>query len=472
MQSKRQIIYLAGVLGVVSLAVAFGIWWSQRGVETVQTDRVARQDVISLVIASGEIKPKNYVHISANAFGKIVSISVHEGDRVREGQELAKLEAIQSEAEVRAQQAQLSAAESDVQSAEAFEQSMKANFEATEAELVRAQAQLERSQQDFVRAQSLHEEQLISRASFEQAQADHKAAVATEQASGARRTHAQAQWKQSSTQRTIAQDRVRQARANLERLNDQLNKHTFVSPLDGVVTDLPVSVGENVVLGVQNAPGSLLMTIADLSVITAEVLVDETDIARIELGQPAKVDIDAFSGESFTGEVTEIGNTALVRSTGLSAAQSVLSSQQAKDIKVVITLLNPRSNLRPGFSATAEITTGTREETLAIPLQALTIRLRRDLGAQGRENEIRTGAVQTGAGTEDGEELEGVFVIRERDAFFQPVATGISGITDIEVLSGLQEGDEIVTGSYEALRTLQSGARVRIDNDNHDTNIQ
>ncbi len=141
MQSKRKIVYLAGALGAVSLAVAFGIWWSQRGVETVQTARVARQDVTSLVMASGEIKPKNYVHISANAFGKIVFISVQEGDRVRQGQELARLEAIQSEAEVRAQQAQLSAAESDVQSAEAFEQSMKANFEATVAERVRTQAQ-------------------------------------------------------------------------------------------------------------------------------------------------------------------------------------------------------------------------------------------------------------------------------------------------------------------------------------------
>ena len=389
---------------------------------------------------------------------------------MRKGQELARLEAIQSEAEVRAQKAQLSAAESDVQSAEAFEQSMEANFKATEAELLRAQAQLDRSQQDFIRAQSLHEEQLISRASFEQAQADHKATVATVQASDARRAHAQAQWKQASTQRMIAQDRVLQAQANLVRLTDQLSKHTFVSPLDGVVTDLPVSVGENVVLGVQNAPGSLLMTIADLSVITAEVLVDETDISRIALEQQTKVEIDAFSGKVFAGEVTEIGNTALVRSTGLAAAQSALSSQQAKDIKVVITLSNPGSNLRPGLSATAEITTGTRSQTLAIPLQALTIRLRRDVGAQSQDGESRPSAPLAGPEADgpkaDGnEELEGVFVIRDGEAFFQPVATGISGITDIEVLDGLREGDEIITGSYEVLRSLQSGARVRIDND-------
>lgn len=461
MKHQKPIAYLVGTGVGVSLLVAFGILWSRRGVETVQTARVTRPGVTSVVTASGEVRPKNYVHISANAYGRIVAIFVKEGDQVRKGQELAKLESIQPEAEVRAQRAQLAAAKTDIQSAEAIVQSMQANLQTAQAELLRAQAQLERSQQDFSRAQFLHEEQLISRASFEQAQADYKVAVATVRAAEARNAQAQAQLRQAAAQRAIAHNRVRQARANLERLTDQLSKHTFVAPLDGVVTDLPMSVGENVVLGIQNAPGSLLMTIADLSVITTEVLVDETDIAGIRLGQKAKVEIDAFPNHPLSGEVTEIGNTAVIRATGLAAAQSTISSQQAKDFKVVITLANPMPDLRPGLSATAEIITDTHSQALAIPLQALTIRLRRDLGEQ---DHLGVTGAATSSAAKDSEELEGVFVIRDKKAFFQPVTTGISGITDIEVLTGPQEGDEIVTGSYEVLRSLKSGARVRIEN--------
>lgn len=456
---KKRFVYLLALLVLVVLAGVGGWVWSRRRVTTVQTARVKRQDVASVVTASGEIKPKDYVNISANAFGKIVAIHVKEGDAVREGQILARLEAIQSAAEVQAQQAQLAAAETDVQSAEAVIQAMQANVKTAQAALARAKAQFERSQQDFRRAQSLHEEQLISRAALEQAQAEYNVAVATVEEAEARSAQAQAQWKQATAQAAMAQERVRQARANLERVRDVLTKHTFLSPLDGVVTDLPVNVGENVVPGVQNAPGSLLMTIADLSVITTEVLVDETDIAGIQLAQTAQVKVDALPDRAFTGQVTEIGNTAVVRSTGLAAAQSTTSSQQAKDFKVVIILTSPDRSLRPGLSATAEIVTATRTKALAIPLQSLTIRQRRDLDREPPNGTIPAGDSATGP-----EELEGVFVVRDHKAFFQPVNTGISGIQNIEVVTGLAEGDEIVTGSYEALRTLRSGQRIRVDN--------
>ena len=457
-QRKKRILYLASAITLGAGLLTGWFLWNRRGLKTVQATRVSRQDVTAMVTASGEVRPKDYVHLSASAFGKIEEIHVKEGEAVRKGQALARLEAIQPAADVRAQQAQVDAAGMDVQGAEATVESMQANVKTVEAALVRVRAQLERSHQDFLRARSLEEEQLISRASFEQAKADYDVAVATVEEAEARNAQAQAQLQQATTQRAVAQERVRQAKANLDRIHDALSKHTFVSPIDGVVTDLPVNVGENAVPGVQNAPGSLLMTIADLSTITAEVLVDETDIAALQVGQRAEVKVDAFPEHLFTGRVTEIGNTAVVRSTGLAAAQSTTSSQQAKDFKVVITLVNPGADLRPGLSATAEIITATRQKVLTIPLQALTIRTRQELR---RSNP--NGSAPAAAAKAPGEELEGVFVIRDGKAFFQPVKTGISGIADIEVLTGLQEGDEIVMGSYEVLRTLHSGDRVRVE---------
>lgn len=462
--TKKPLVYLALSLALAGLAGAGGALWYRRGIQTVQTARVRRQDVIAVVTASGEVRPRDYVHITANAFGKITGIYVKEGDKVRQGQLLARLEAIQPAADVRAQQAELAAAETDVESAEAAVQSMEANRKTAEAALARARAQLERAQRDFERAQSLQEEQLISRANFEQVQSEHAVAVAAVEEAEARSAQAQAQLNQTRAQARMAQERVRRTRAALDRVSDALTKHTFVAPIDGVVTDLPVSEGENVVVGVQNMPGSLLMTIADLSVITTEVMVDESDIAGVRLGQSAQVKVDAFPHRAFSGRVTEIGNTAVIRATGQAAAQSATSSQQAKDFKVVITLQNPEANLRPGLSATAEVVTARKEKVLAIPLQALTIRQRRELEPPAGENVTAAADQPPEPEPSQQKELEGVFVIRGNRAAFQPVQTGISGLSDIEVVAGLQAGDEIVTGSYEVLRSLKSGDRVRVDN--------
>ena len=444
------------VAGALTIAVAMAaFYWGRSPTQTVQTTRIQRSDLVAVVTASGEIKPKDSVHISANSFGRIVEILVKEGDFVRKGQVLARLEAVQAAADVQAQQAQLAAAQTDIGSAEAAVQTMQAAVRTAQAAMARAQAQLTRARQDFRRAQSLQEEQLISRAAFEQAQAEHNVAVAAVEEADARRAQADAQLRQSQSQAQIARERVRQAAANLERWRDALSKHTFVAPLEGIVTDLPVTVGENVVMGVQNSPGSLLMTIADLSVITAEVLVDETDVGAIQVGQKAQVLVDAFPQQPGAGQITEIGNTAVVRSTGMAAGQSATSSQQAKDFKVVITLDSPHPELRPGLSATAEIVTATRENVLTVPLQALTVREQQLQSQDGAPKPSVAG---------DGQESEGVFVIRDRTAFFQPVGTGISGFSEVEILNGIEEGDEVVTGSYEALRSLQSGERVRIEN--------
>jgi HlyD family secretion protein len=206
------------------------------------------------------------------------------------------------------------------------------------------------------------------------------------------------------------------------------------------------------------------MTIADVSVITAEVKVDETDIVNVKLGQPAEVTIDAIPKTKFKGIVTEIGNNAVLRSTGVSTAQSTSSSQEAKDFKVVVTIQDPPPNLLPGLSTTAKITTASRGNSLAIPIQALTVRQRSELTPEKKSKEAEVLAASLTKGNPK-EELTGVFLLKnKKEAVFVPVSTGISGTTDVEVTNGLKEGDEIVTGSYKVLRTLRNGASVKVDN--------
>jgi len=206
------------------------------------------------------------------------------------------------------------------------------------------------------------------------------------------------------------------------------------------------------VMGIQNTPGSLIMTIADMSLITAEVKVDETDIVNVKLDQKADITIDAIPGRQFQGHVIEIGNTAILRSTGLAASQSAISSQEAKDFKVVVALDNPPDEIRPGLSCTARITTATRRNALTAPIQALTIRQKSDIEPGG---DAKTGK----------QEVQGVFVVSGGQALFRKVETGIAGATDIEILSGLNEGDQIVTGSFKVIRTLRNQAKVRVDNE-------
>jgi HlyD family secretion protein len=252
--------------------------------------------------------------------------------------------------------------------------------------------------------------------------------------------------------------------ANLRRATDVLNRTQSTSPIDGVVTNLPVRVGETVVPGIQNSSASLIMTIADMSIITAEVKVDETDIVNVKLDQAADVTVDAMPGRSFKGHVIEIGNTAILRSTGLAASQSAISSQEAKDFKVVIALDNPPDEMRPGLSCTAKIITAMRQKPLTIPIQALTVRQKGDLEPRKegeKEPELPTDPAALRARKE---ELQGVFVVQGDKAVFKKVETGITGITDIEVVSGLNEGEEIITGSYKVIRTLRNEAKIKVDN--------
>jgi HlyD family secretion protein len=257
-----------------------------------------------------------------------------------------------------------------------------------------------------------------------------------------------------------------------------LNKTTYTAPISGVVTYIAVRVGENVVPGIQNATGSYLMTISDMSVVTSEVMVDETDIVNVKLGQTADVTIDAMPGKFYKGKVTEVGTQAVLRSSGLASTQSTTGNQEAKDFKVVVTLEKPPDGLRPGLSSTAKIATAQRKNALTVPIQALAERTKKDLDEAAKENgqtsvtlaagrpssDSAADGADSSSSLEKNPEVQGVFVVRNKRAVFVPIATGITGVTDIEVVSGLQEGDEIVTGSYKTLRTLKPDARVKVDN--------
>ncbi len=439
-------------IGVVALAavVAFTAQQSRKGVVTVQSGKAVREDLAAVVTASGEIKPKIYVNIGANAFGKITHLYVKEGDRVKQGQMLATLENVQSSADVSANQAALNAAQTDFVAAQAAVNTAMADQRQAEAEYDRAKL-------DFDRSDALYKAQLIAKSDYDTKTAAY--GTATAQVGQAKAKLAQAKAQMDSAQRRISQNQ-----ANLTRVKDVLSKTEYQAPFDGVITNLPVREGETVVIGIQNAPGSTLMTLADVSVITAEVKVDETDIVNVKLGQPAEVSIDAIPKQRFKGIVTEIGNNAMLRSTGVSTAQSTSSSQEAKDFKVVVTIQDPPPNLLPGLSTTARITTASKTNTLAIPIQALTIRQRSELAPEKKSKEAELQAASLTKGNPK-EELQGVFVLKnKKDAVFVPVTTGISGTTDIEVTSGLNEGEEIVTGSYKVLRTLRNGANVKVDN--------
>jgi HlyD family secretion protein len=450
MKNWKKVALVVAAVVILLAIVGFTIQQSRKGVVTVQTGKVVREDLTSVVTASGEIKPKVYVNIGANAFGKITHLYVKEGDRVKRGQMLATLENVQSSADVSANKAALNAAETDAVAAQAA-------VNTATADQRQAEAEFERAKLDYDRSEALYKAQLIAKADYDTKKAAYGTATA-------QMGQAKAKLAQAKAQMDSAQRRITQNAANLRRVTDVLSKTEYTAPFDGVITNLPVREGETVVVGIQNSPGSTLMTIADNSVITAEVKVDETDIVNVKLGQSAEVSIDAIPKQRFKGVVTEIGNNAILRSTGVSTAQSTSSSQEAKDFKVVVTIQDPPPNLLPGLSTTARITTATRTNALAIPIQALTIRQRSELEP---EKKSKVAAVQAATLTKGNpkEELQGVFVLKnKKEAVFVPVTTGVSGTTDIELTNGLKEGDEIVTGSYKVLRTLRNGASVKIDN--------
>ena len=455
---------------VVVLGLGIGVYastvLSKKGLVTVQTGNVVRGDLDSIVTASGEVKPKNYINIGANAQGELKEILVKEGDRVRRGQLLARIENVQPEADVEAQRATLNASEADSAASEAQLKASDEGIRTMQSQIDKDRADLDRMKAEFDRAEALYKEHLMAKQDYDLRRFAYEAQQATIRQSEQRLIQGRAQREQAAAGLASAQKRVAQFKAVLVRFNDILQKHNAYAPIDGVITNLPVRTGEIVVPGVQNSAASTIMTIADMSLITAEVKVDETDIVNVKLNQSADVTIDAIPNKTFKGHVTEIGNTAILRSTGLAASQSAVSSQEAKDFKVVVALDNPPDDIRPGLSCTAKITTATRKNVLTIPIQALTVRQKGQLEPKPADGKAPAVAVKLDPAAEKAkkEEIQGVFVVSGGKAVFQKVETGITGATDIEVLTGLKEGDQIVTGTYQVIRTIANEAQVKVDN--------
>ena len=449
--SKKIVFISLGVLVCVGIVIGT-VLQSRSNVTPVTTAKVVREDLTATVSGTGQIKPKTYVNVGATSFGRITHLYVKEGDHVKHGAVLATVENVQPEATVAAQQATIASSRTDVSSDRAAENTAQAN-------IAEAKADLEQKQLDYGRAQQLFDDKLIAKQDFDSKKSAYDMSVATLQ-------ERQAAFAQAQAQTASAQGHVAQAVATQRSNYDSLDKTVSRAPFDSLVTNVPVREGETVVVGIQNAGGSTLMTLADMSVITAEVKVDETDIVNVVLGQPADVTVDAFPGRSFKGHVTEVGDQALLRTTGLATSQSVTGTEEAKDFKVVVTLDSPPEDLRPGLSATAKITTAQKHDVMAIPLQALVERdpateaaLFRNHGTASPGNTVSAASRQP--------TTEGVYVLVHENgklrARFTPVSTGVSGATDIEVLSGLQTGEEVATGRFKVLRVLKSGEPVKLD---------
>jgi len=460
-KTKWKVLILIGLLLLIAGGVFASIKISQRGIVTVQTGKVTRQDLTSVVTASGEIKPKNYINIGANQQGPLTAILVKEGDRVKKGQILAQIASVDANADVKAQTASLNSALADSAAGEALQKSFEDNIAAASADLDKSKADLEQKIADYQRGQQLFNAQLIAKQDFDSKKAAYDAALAAVRGAESRLAQANSQRAQAAAQLTSAQKKVAQQQAMLTRVNVIYSKYNAYAPLDGVVTNLPVRVGETVVPGIQSSTASTIMTIADMSQITAELHVDETDIVSVKLGQTADVTVDAIPNRTFHGKVIEIGDTALLRSTGVAASQSQTSTQEAKDFKVVIALDVAEDLLRPGLSCTAKITTAQKREVLAIPIQALTVRQKGDIQARKPKEPAPTDPAALKAMKE---ELQGVFVVNGEKAEFRKVDTGITGATEIEVTGGLNPGEQIVTGSYKVIRTMRNDTKIKVDN--------
>lgn len=426
MASKRtRIIGIVVVAIVLATVLILSVTKDRRNRVVVQTQKAARTDLVSTVTASGEVKPKRFVNVSANTSGRITHLYVVEGQTVKKGTVLARIDSTRIEAGTRQSEAALQAAR---------------------AELSRAQADLQVTKLAHERNKRMHGDKLISDQVMDQTEAELKMKEA-----------------QVEAQRR----RISQMAAVVDSDQDDLSKTTVTASMDGIITSLVKEEGE-VVIGAQSFQPTVIMTVADLSVMEAELLVDETDIRNVKLGQEAEVRVDALEGVKLTGEVTEIGSSAIARG-ATAGTQATTTSNQAKDFKVVVTLKDPPPTLRPGLNASADITTDRRSKALAVPIQAVVVRQIDKEGKVVDPTPPQAGEPEDPNALQNRgklEEKEGVFVVANGQATFKQVKTGIMGATDIEISSGVVEGDELVTGSYKTLRTLKNDARIKVEDKN------
>src|SRR5665213_1042519 len=323
MKMKKILLIVLAVIVTAGL-VAFMVYKQQSGYTKVLTAKISRKDLATVVSGTGQIKPKTYVNLGATAMGRVTHLFVKRGDHVMKGEEVATIENVQQEASVSGQQAAIAAASTDITSFIAAENTAEANVE-------HAQADLEQKKLDWTRAQALYKAGILAEQDYDAK----KAAYDTDVASLAQ---AVAQVNQAKANTASQRGHMHTQEATLRADQDMLSRTISIAPFDGIVTNEPIREGETVVEGIQNAEGSTLMTLADMSIITAEVKVDETDIVNIEIGQSADITVDALPGRVFKGHVTLVGDQAILRSTGVATSQSTTGTEEAKDFKVVITL--------------------------------------------------------------------------------------------------------------------------------------
>jgi HlyD family secretion protein len=447
---KKQILLISLAVLVAAALVAFMVHRQQAGYTKVLTAKVVREDLSTIVSGTGQIKPKTYMNVGANVMGRVTHFYVKEGDSVKKGQTVATIENVQQQSSVASQQAVIAAARTDIASYIAAEKTAEANLE-------HAQADLEQKKLDWDRAQALYKDGIMAKQDYDAKKAAYDLDVASV-------AQAVAGVNQAKANTASARGHLHTQEADLKVNQDLLDRTIAVAPFDGIVTNEPMREGETVVPGIQNTEGSTLMTLADMSVVTAEVKVDETDIVNVQLGQPAAVTVDALPNRIFKGHVTLVGDQALLRSTGVATSQSTSGTEEAKDFKVVVTLDHPSDELRPGLSCTAKITTAHKTGVLGLPIQALTM-YDPALDAAKSKGGVQAATNSTNAKSNP---VQGVFVVQKDShgrlrAKFVPVTTGITGATDIEVLSGLGAGEEVVSGPYKTLRDLKGGALLKRD---------
>jgi HlyD family secretion protein len=438
MSGKKKIFIGVGIVLLLGAIAYANVKFKRSDGIEVTTEGVQKRHLEAIVSASGKIQPKRDVNISADTMGRVTDLAVEEGDRVTKGQFLLQIDPRNLRSAVQRTQASLAAASSQVEQLRVAIESSK--------------VALKQAEDNYTRQQNLWKGGLTTRETLERSESDLKL----------RQADLRSQEQQLRTQEL----RKDSESATAESARFDLSKVRIESPIAGIVTRRNIEEGETVVIGTMNNAGTVLLTIADMSVIQAEVEVDETDIPSVRFGQPAKVTIDAMPGQTFMGKVTEIGNSPIQAATGAQA------STQATNFKVIVTLDKEIPEVRPGFTCTAEITTAVRDKAIAVPIQATTVR---ELVVDDKGNVIKppaddkktrrptAGAAQA-AELKPGEtrkELEGVFTVQNNKAVFMPVKTGIAGEKYFEVLSGLKEGDAVITGPFASVRSLAEGAAVK-----------
>jgi HlyD family secretion protein len=434
---NRNIFITVGVVVVAGAVVGANLYFKRDKGLTVTSEAIKARDLEAVVSASGKIQPKRFVNISADSPGRVVNLAVNEGDRIKKGQFLLQIDPKSLRSRVETNTASVQA---QVASLEQMRQSVET-----------ARVQLQQAEQNLTRQQGLWRQQLTTREALDRSENDVKAA----------RSALQEREKQTAAQAS----RIAQERSTLSSAQYDLSKQRIESPIDGIVTRRNIQEGETAVIGTMNNAGTVLLQVADMSVIQAEVEVDETNIPHVQLGQTAKITIDAITDKTFKGHVTEIGNSP-IQTTGS-------ASTQATNFKVVVVVDDQVPDVRPGFTCTADITTATRKNVTSVPIPAVAVReliydANGQIVKQPRDDKRPRGVEPVAAAAElkpgqTRKETEGVFLMRNGHAEFVPVKVGIAGDKYFEVLTGIKDGDIVITGPYNSVRGLKDGELVKVD---------